>query len=78
MNVLLKVNLLSFKLSLSHSTLYQDERTDLSRKLGHFDFTLLMRCLLQLDYALCDKIVGVILSQKPDVNITNKLGMTAL
>jgi hypothetical protein len=37
-----------------------------------------MRCLLQLDHALCDKIVGIILSQKPDVNITNKLGMTAL
>jgi ankyrin repeat protein len=60
------------------NVLLKDQRTDLSRKLGHFDFTLLMRCLLQLDHALCDKIVGVILSQKPDVNITNKLGMTAL
>lgn len=46
--------------------------------MGHYEFTLLMRCLLQLDHVLCDKIVGVILSQKPDVNITNKLGQTAL
>ena len=58
--------------------LLKDQRTDLGRKLGHYDFTLLMRCLLTLDYALCDKIVGVILSQKPDVNLTNKLGQTAL
>lgn len=60
------------------NVLLKDQRTDLSRKLGHYDFTLLMRCLLQLDHALCDKIVGVILSHRPDVNITNKLGQTAL
>lgn len=58
--------------------LLKDERTDLSRKMGHYDNTLLMRCLLQLDHVLCDRIVGVILAQRPDVNITNKLGQTAL